>query len=62
MNNLKKYNQRRNFNQTKEPQGLKKTNHQKLRFVLHHHLASHDHYDLRLEMNGVLKSWAIPIF
>ena len=29
-------------------------------FVVHHHFASHEHYDLRLEYRGTLKSWAVP--
>ena len=29
-------------------------------FVIHHHFASHEHYDLRLEYRGTLKSWAVP--
>ena len=58
--NLNLYNKKRNFNKTKEPVGKKEKNIKKLRFVVQHHLARKDHYDLRLELNGVLKSWAVP--
>ncbi len=60
MSNLKKYNNKRNFNKTSEPVGKSKVKHQRKRFVVQHHLASHDHYDLRLELNGTLKSFAVP--
>lgn len=60
MNELKKYNQKRNFNMTQEPIGEKKKSKKKLRFVVQHHLASTDHYDFRLEWNGTLKSYAVP--
>lgn len=59
-NNLTKYNRKRNFNKTKEPKGKKESSKKKLRFVVQHHLARKDHYDFRLECNGVLKSWAVP--
>ncbi len=59
-NKLTKYNNKRNFSKTGEPKGIKKKSNKKLRFVVQHHLASHDHYDFRLEWNGVLKSWAVP--
>ena len=57
---LKKYNEKRNFQKTKEPVGKKSKSNKKLKFCVQHHMASHDHYDFRLEMDGVLKSWAIP--
>lgn len=60
MNNLKTYNKKRNFNKTKEPLGKKETSKNKLRFVVQYHQARKDHYDLRLEWNGVLLSWAVP--
>ena len=59
-NSLTSYNKKRDFNKTKEPRGKKHKSQRKLRFVIQHHLASKDHYDLRLEWNGVLKSWAVP--
>ncbi len=59
-NNLTTYNKKRDFNKTNEPKGEKKKSQKKLRFVVQHHLARKDHYDLRLEWNGVLKSWAVP--
>jgi len=58
--NLKKYNSKRNFEKTKEPYGKLLKSKKRLRFVIQHHLARKDHYDLRLEWNGTLKSWAIP--
>jgi len=56
---LKEYNKKRNFNSTIEPKG--KIEKSKLRrFVIQFHRARRDHYDLRLEHNGVLLSWAVP--
>ncbi len=61
--NLREYQRKRDFSKTEEPeprvprassQGSKK------RFVIQKHAASHLHYDFRLEMHNVLKSWAIP--
>ncbi len=60
MTNLDKYNKKRNFNKTSEPKGNKKNSNRELIFVVQHHLARKDHYDFRLEHNGVLKSWAVP--
>ncbi|MEM3699580.1 MAG: DNA polymerase ligase N-terminal domain-containing protein [Candidatus Bathyarchaeia archaeon] len=51
---LDEYWRKRNFTKTTEPKGEKKI------YVIQKHAATHLHYDLRLEMNGVLKSWAIP--
>ena len=57
---LEKYNEKRDFTKTEEPKaGLSKDkNH--LMFVIQKHDASRLHYDFRLEMDGVLKSWAVP--
>jgi bifunctional non-homologous end joining protein LigD len=58
---LKKYRQMRDFRDTPEPSGAKKTRKNKLPiFVIQKHRASRLHYDFRLEMEGVLKSWAVP--
>ena len=57
---LSKYNQKRDFKQTQEPKGKVEKSAEELIFVVQKHAASHLHYDFRLEMNGVLKSWAVP--
>ena len=60
MSSLDAYNKKRNFNKTKEPRGKINKSSKRLKFCVQHHLASHDHYDFRLELDGVLKSWAVP--
>src|SRR5437763_3966971 len=57
---LKKYRQMRDFGDTPEPSGGKPKNTKLPIFVIQKHEASHLHYDFRLEMEGVLKSWAVP--
>lgn len=60
---LDEYKRKRNFAKTPEPAGdepKKKSAHEPLFFCVQKHLASHLHYDFRLEWNGVLLSWAVP--
>jgi hypothetical protein len=57
---LKEYASKREFKKTPEPEpGLRHRGH-RLIFVVHKHAARALHYDLRLELEGVLKSWAVP--
>jgi bifunctional non-homologous end joining protein LigD len=57
---LAKYQAKRDFSKTAEPSGNAQVRTSKgLRFVIQKHAASHLHYDLRLELDGVFKSWAV---
>ncbi len=60
MTKLNEYNQKRNFEKTLEPEGKDEVVEDGLRFVVQHHMARKDHYDFRLEWEGVLLSWAVP--
>src|SRR5690349_20605400 len=59
---LAEYRRKRDFNRTPEPSGSGSNGKRPraLRFVIQKHAASHLHFDLRLELDGVMKSWAVP--
>ena len=57
---LKKYREKRKFQQTPEPEGGQHESRGPLRFVVQLHRATRLHFDFRLELDGTLKSWAVP--
>jgi len=63
---LREYRAKRDFRRTKEPEGAagraapRSRGVRQLQFVIQKHAASRLHYDLRLELDGVMKSWAVP--
>jgi bifunctional non-homologous end joining protein LigD len=57
---LTEYRRKRDFTRTGEPEGGRRKKSSKLAYVIQKHAASRLHYDLRLELDGVMRSWAIP--
>ncbi len=60
MERLDEYRKKRDFDRTAEPAGAQPSAEGRRRYVMHKHAASRLHYDLRLEHEGVLLSWALP--
>jgi DNA ligase D-like protein (predicted 3'-phosphoesterase) len=58
--NLEEYNRKRDFRRTREPEGKPGKSSGKPIFIIQKHDASNLHYDFRIEVEGVLKSWAVP--
>lgn len=59
LNNLNRYNQKRDFKKTAEPEGKVAQSQGKLIYIIQKHAATRLHYDFRLEWRGTLKSWAV---
>ena len=57
---LTEYRRKRDFSRTPEPKGASRKRAKKLAFVIQKHEARSLHFDLRLELDGVMKSWAVP--
>jgi bifunctional non-homologous end joining protein LigD len=57
---LTEYRRKRDFTRTGEPEGGKRKKSPRLAYAIQKHAASRLHYDLRLELDGVMKSWAMP--
>ena len=57
---LAEYRRKRDFSRTAEPRGGPRRGARKLAYVIQKHAASHLHFDLRLELDNVMKSWAVP--
>lgn len=57
---LEEYRKKRDFDRTSEPEAKETSRSDEPIFVIQKHDASNLHYDLRLEIDGVLKSWAVP--
>ena len=57
---LTEYQRKRDFRRTPEPKGTQPKKEETRRYVVHRHHATRLHWDVRLEMRGILASWAVP--